>query len=65
MEKKLYEYFDAGVPLVWYVYPETWTVRVFTSPDEAVTLTEQDTLDGGEILPGFVLPVARIFERLA
>jgi Uma2 family endonuclease len=65
MENKLHEYFDAGVPLVWYVYPETRTVRVFTSPDEAVTLGVDGTLDGGDVLPGFRLPVARIFERLA
>lgn len=65
MENKLHEYFDAGVPLVWYVYPETRTVHVFTSPDEAVTLGINGTLDGGDVLPGFVLPVARIFERLA
>ena len=65
MEKKLDEYFDAGVPLVWYVYPEDRTVRVFTSPDEAVTLGLDGTLDGGALLPGFALPVARIFERLS
>ena len=65
MEKKLHEYFDAGVPLVWYVDPEARTVRAFTAPDEAVTLGLDGTLDGGDVLPGFVLPVARIFERLA
>ena len=65
MENKLHEYFDAGVPLVWYVDPEDRTVRVFTSPDEVVTLGVDGTLDGGDVLPGFVLPVARIFERLA
>ncbi len=65
MEKKLHEYFEAGVPLVWYVDPEDRTVRVFTSPDEVVTLGVDGTLDGGDVLPGFVLPVARIFERLA
>ena len=65
MLTKLHEYFDAGVRQVWYVYPETRTVTVFTSPDEVVTLGVEDTLDGGAVLPGFALPVARIFERLA
>jgi Uma2 family endonuclease len=65
MERKLHEYFDAGVSLVWYVYPETRTVRVFTATDDVVTLNERDTLDGGTVLPGLALPVSQIFERLA
>ncbi len=65
MERKLLEYFDAEVRLVWYVYPETRSVDAFTAPDERVTHGLADTLDGGVVLPGFVLPVARIFERLA
>lgn len=65
MERKLREYFNAGTRLVWYVYPETRTVHVFTSPDEAVTVGINGTLNGGTVLPGFVLPVAQIFERLA
>ena len=65
MQVKLREYFDAGVPLVWYVYPEDRTIHAFTAPDQKVTLTEADTLDGGAVLPGFALPVSRVFERLA
>lgn len=65
MERKLHEYFDAGVPLVWYVYPETRTIHAFTSPDERETLTVGDTLDGGSVLPGWMVPVAQIFEELA
>jgi len=65
METKLHEYFDAGVPLVWYVYPETRTVDAFTAPREKITLKVGDSLDGGAVLPGWVLPVSRIFEQLA
>ena len=32
MERKLREYFDAGTRLVWFVYPKTRTVHVYTSP---------------------------------
>jgi Uma2 family endonuclease len=64
MERKLKEYFLAGVRLVWYVDPERRTVQVFTAPDESRTLTEGDTLDGGDVLPGLTLPVREIFARL-
>lgn len=64
MERKLKEYFLAGVDLVWFVDPETRTVRVFTSPDDATTLTAKDTLTGDPVLPGFAVPVADLFASL-
>jgi Uma2 family endonuclease len=65
MERKLKEYFLAGVRLVWFIDPRNRTVRVFTSPDEAAVLGPGDDLDGGEVLPGFRVPVARLFAELA
>src|SRR5262249_42473795 len=53
MRIKLKEYFLSGTRLVWYVNPDKRTVQVFTAPDQSITLTETDTLDGGEVLPGF------------
>ena len=64
MERKLHEYFAAGVRLVWYVDPEKRIVEVFTRPDQSTRLTEKDTLDGGDVLPGFQLSVASLFSRL-
>lgn len=62
MEGKLHEYFDADVRLVWYVYhaprPE---VHVYTGPAACTVLTLRDALDGGEVLPGFRLELARVF----
>lgn len=63
MDDKLREYFEAGVRLVWYVEPRKRTVRVFTSPDEVRELTETDTLDGGDVLPGFELSIQEWFQR--
>jgi Uma2 family endonuclease len=63
MERKLKEYFLAGASLVWFVDPDTRSVEVCTSPDERITLTEDDTLDGGDILPGLRLPVRSVFSR--
>ena len=44
--------------------PRKRHVRVYTAPDQFVILSEADTLDGGDVLPGLALPVRRVFERL-
>ena len=51
-----------GVPLVWAAYPETRTIDVHRADGSTTTLYEDDVLDGGEILPGFSVPVRDIFE---
>ena len=61
MNRKLREYFEAGVRLVWYVYPERRSVHVFTSPDDKIEVNESQTLDAGDVLPGFSIPLARLF----
>ena len=63
-----------GVPLVWVVNPENRAIEVYLPfakwprmasaqgkrPNEPLlSLTENDILDGGEVLPGFQLPRAR------
>jgi Uma2 family endonuclease len=62
MERKLREYFAAGVRLVWYVEPKARAVRVYTAPDQETRLDESQTLDGGAVLPGFALPLGPFFE---
>ena len=64
MQRKLKEYFLAGVQLVWYVDPDNRSVKVFTSPDQARIYNEEETLDGGDVLPGLSLSVKQIFARL-
>jgi Uma2 family endonuclease len=63
MERKLQEYFAAGVRLVWYVYPEQRTVHVCTSLHDVRILHEADSLDGGSVLPGFQLTIQQWFAR--
>ena len=59
---KVKEYFDAGVKAVWLVYPNLETIHVYTSFARIEVLTRTDTLDGGEVVPGFRLPLADLFE---
>jgi Uma2 family endonuclease len=63
MERKLREYFGSGCRLVWYADPKARSVRVYTVPETSVLLGEDDTLDGGEVVPGFRLRVGEWFGR--
>jgi Uma2 family endonuclease len=62
---KLREYFHYGVQLVWVIAPEEQQVYVYASPTQVHVLTVRDELTGGEILPGFHLPLAHLFQRSA
>jgi Uma2 family endonuclease len=61
--KKLAEYFDNGTRLAWVVNPKDEIVLEYRSPESATILTDSDILDGGEVVPGFTLPIATLFER--
>ncbi|MBI1899586.1 MAG: Uma2 family endonuclease [Planctomycetia bacterium] len=64
MERKRREYFGSGVRLVWEIDPRSKSVNVFSSPDDAKSLARSDALEGGDVLPGFSLPVADLFSQL-
>jgi Uma2 family endonuclease len=64
MERKRQDYFAAGTRLVWEVDPETRTVAVYTAPHQPTVLREDQTIDGGMVLPGFSLPLRQLFAEL-
>ncbi|MGI9107575.1 MAG: Uma2 family endonuclease [Pyrinomonadaceae bacterium] len=63
VEEKVEEWLNAGAALVWVVSPKLRTVTAYRSLTDIVTLTERDTLDGGDVVPGFQYPVAKLFGR--
>ena len=63
MQIKLKEYFLGGVKLVWIINPETRTADVYTAPDAVTAVPADGTLDGGDVLPGFRLPLAQLFAK--
>ena len=64
MDRKLQDYFQSGVQLVWYIDDVKRTVQVFTAIDQSTLLHEADTLTGGSILPGWSLPLRDLFAEL-
>ena len=51
-----------GVLMVVEVYPAERALMVHRPNAPAVALTGEDELDGGEVLPGFKLPLSEIFD---
>jgi len=63
MERKRRDYFLAGVRLVWYLDAKARTAQVYFGPDQGEVLALDGLLEGGEVLPGFRLPLAELFAR--
>lgn len=63
IETKVNEYFEAGVLLVWVVYPRHERVYVYDSATQVRRLTRADTLEGGAAVPGFAVPLAELFPQ--
>lgn len=61
INEKIALYFAAGSRAVWVINPKRRTAAVYTSPSEFCTLSERDTLDGGDVLPGFELKLSELF----
>ena len=58
-----YMWLSYGSQQVWVADPPTATITIFRLNTAPVTLSEDDVLDGGELLPGFSTSVWRLFRR--
>ncbi len=61
--QKLREYFGIGVKLVWVAEPGAKIVYVYRSLTDIQEFAETDTLACEDVLPGFSVPVADLFEE--
>jgi Uma2 family endonuclease len=62
VRRKVEDYLNVGARVVWIVDPEARTVTAFRRGQETVH-NEKDILTVEDIIPGFQLPVARIFQE--
>ena len=65
LEAKLRDYFSAGTRLAWVVDVAHRSVGVRSSAEGERSVSIGDTLEGGVVLPGFAIPVERLFARVA
>ena len=59
--EKALAWLEAGCRMVLVTDPEQRTVTVYRSLDDIRILTEGDTIDGADVVPGWKLPLAEIF----
>jgi Uma2 family endonuclease len=64
IRRKLGEYFAAGVRLAWVIDPRKRTARVYTSAQRSRLVHEHQSLDGGDVLPGFSARLADLFKNI-
>ena len=63
--EKLADYRAAGTRLLWVVDPAKRLVTIYAADAPTRWVREGETLDGGDVLPGFTLAVDALFEDVA
>ena len=58
---KLYEYFKAGVKVVWHIFPQLKKVDVFTSPEEVTICSGKTTCSCAPALPDLHITAEELF----
>jgi Uma2 family endonuclease len=61
LKAKMEEYMSVGVRLGWLIDPIRRQVHVYQPGQESIVLDNPESVSGGDVLPGFVLPLNRIF----
>jgi Uma2 family endonuclease len=61
VESKVEDWLRAGCRLVIVVNPRNQTLKTYRAMTNIAVLTVEDTLDAGDVVPGFRLPVRKVF----
>lgn len=62
VNEKVADYLHGGARLVWTLYPRTRTIHVYSSDGSVRIVPPDGILDGGDVLPGFTVPVVSLFD---
>ena len=62
MAERIGRWLAAGTRLAWVAWPEQHTVDVWQPDEPKRTLKRHENLDGLEIVPGFLMPLADLFK---
>ena len=61
VREKVDDWLRAGVRLLWAIDPATRSVTVYRSTDDFSVLSEDDNLDGGQVIAGFSANIEDLF----
>jgi Uma2 family endonuclease len=64
INRKIREYFEAGVRVVWVIDHRKRLARVYSAPGQSILLRDDQALDGGDVLPGLVVPLGDLFDSI-
>lgn len=62
VREKVWEYLEAGTRQVWVLWPRQRAASVYRKGAPTLELGAEDSLEGGEVLPGFRVRVSDLFE---
>lgn len=60
--QKTYEWLDAGTRMVMLIDPRRHSVTIHRPTSTSNTLTEDDQIDGADVVPGWTMPIRALFE---
>ena len=60
---KIDDYFDSGVKVVWYIYPKTEMIYVYTSPKDIKVCQGADICSASPVIPDFKFQTKDIFKK--
>lgn len=63
-QQRIRDYLDAGVRLLWVIYPDARYAMVHRVDGSARMVRETEALDGEDVLPGFRLELGELFRTL-
>jgi Uma2 family endonuclease len=63
-QQRVRDYLDAGIPLLWVIYPDPRYAVAHRPDGWARLVRENEALDGGDVLPGFSVPLGELFHRM-
>ncbi len=61
VDEKVQDWLEAGTRMVIVINPRRREVRLHTPQADAIVLMPGDTLDGGDVVPGWRIPVRTVF----
>jgi Uma2 family endonuclease len=60
-DQRFRDYLDAGIALVWIIYPDTRSATAFHPNGTGRFLRDKESLDGEDVLPGFRISLEELF----